>query len=71
MARWPGGIQGEERSQVTMIVQQLLRSKDQMASPLTSSHGEPVHSLKWTASKTGVEIMTTSEDGEVSGCVDV
>ena len=54
-----------------MIAQQLLRSKDQMASPLTASHGEPVHSLKWTASKTGVEIMTTSEDGEVSGCVDV
>ena len=49
----------------------MFRSKDQMASPLTSSHGEPVHSLKWTASKTGVEIMTTSEDGEVSGCVDV
>ena len=42
-----------------------------MASPLTSSHGEPVHSLKWTASKTGVEIMTTSEDGEVSCCVDM
>ena len=54
-----------------MILQQLFRSKDQMASPLTSSHGEPVHSLKWTASKTGVEIMTTSEDGEVSGCVDI
>ena len=64
------------RAQVKVVVRwevvtTMLRSKDQMASPLTSSHGEPVHSLKWTASKTGVEIMTTSEDGEVSGCVDV
>ena len=62
------------RAQVKVVVRwevvtTMLRSKDQMASPLTSSHGEPVHSLKWTASKTGVEIMTTSEDGEVSGCV--
>ena len=64
------------RAQVKVVVRwevvaTMFRSKDQMASPLTSSHGEPVHSLKWTASKTGVEIMTTSEDGEVSGCVDV
>ena len=36
-----------------------------MTAPLAASHTEPVYCSKWTASKTGMEMMTSSEDGEV------
>ena len=33
--------------------------------PLSQSHNDPVYCCIWTASKTGTEVMTSSEDGMV------
>ena len=41
------------------------RSLISSSAPLSSAHTEPVHCLVWTSSKTGTEVMTTSEDGFV------
>ena len=41
------------------------RTNQTMTAPLAASHTEPVYCSKWTASKTGMEMMTSSEDGEV------
>ena len=41
------------------------RTSEAMTAPLSSSHTEPVYSIMWTASKTGTELMTSTEDGLV------
>ena len=41
------------------------RTNESNTAPLDASHSEPVHCSMWTASKTGTEMMTSSEDGQV------
>ena len=41
------------------------RTSEAMTAPLSSSHTEPIYSIMWTASKTGTELMTSTEDGLV------
>ena len=39
----------------------IFRSDERVTASMDKSHSEPVYSTIWTASKTGMEIMTTSE----------
>ena len=41
------------------------RTRDSMTAPMSVSHTEPVYSITWTASKTGTELMSSTEDGLV------